>query len=146
MFVCLFVCKWKTPLQEGWTVTPDTVVVLYKYKYCTSKSIVPLRYSLSVHVAKLVITAAHHKHFSESHILKVRNWTKKLIYLDINSTADYNWFGLRFLLLWPLLLNLKIYFLGRFLLCTASWFLCIIFFIGSVFTAAAVLLLTSLLF
>ena len=92
-------------------MTPDTVLVLYKYKYFTS--IVPLRYSLTVHVAKLVITAAHHRHFSESHILKVRNWTKKLIYLDINSTADYNWFGLRFLLLWPLLLNLKICFLGN---------------------------------
>ena len=118
-------------------MTPDAV---WQYR------IVPFRYSLTVHVAKLVITAAHHRHFSESHILKVRNWTKKLIYLDINSTADYNWFGLRFLLLWPLLLNLKIYFLGRFLLCTASWFLCIIFFIGSVFTATAVLLLTSLLF
>ena len=42
-------------------------------QWCKITLYVPFRYSTAVHVAKLVITAAHHLHFSENQVYRIRH-------------------------------------------------------------------------
>ena len=123
---------WEHCLPPAWEIDAPGAMTLDIVLRCC---MLPLRYSRTVHVAKLVITAAHHEHFSER-FRELYNRHRRSLhvnYLDFYSAADYNWFWFGFLL-WLLLLS------------TASSFSCSFVIIWCIFTPTAILLLAPLLF